>query len=416
MEHQDSGNSRKNSGTLWAQPWMYRESFIIVLLILALSVLLGILTEGRDIPAFTAPYHIFIGAGFVLLLVFFSIFYRNKPFIQWLSGQPAALSAIILYALVLLVMVLLPQDRTYKQAIVMLSGLSHIKTSWLFLLTNLFFLTTLGMVAIRRCFPFSARNFGFFLSHFGLFLALLAATLGSGNIQRLEINLLKEGNESNIGVSKDGEMVKLPFALRLLDFTIEEYNPRLALMDMHSGHYITFNGRDFPMVEKGLKTTLGNWRIEITDYMPQAIFKDSTFVISNKPGSYMAVYVKAISGRDTMKGWVSNGSYLQNSLYLPLDSTQRLVLTKPEPRKYSALVEVMKDSLKTDTATIEVNKPYTVKGWKIYQVGYDQSKGKWSNLSVLEAIKDPSLPLVYTGFFMVMAGVVSLLLIGKFRL
>jgi len=57
-----------------------------------------------------------------------------------------------------------------------------------------------------------------------------------------------------------------------------------------------------------------------------------------------------------------------------------------------------------------------IKGWKIYQVSYDQSKGKWSSLSILEAVNDPWLPAVYTGFFMMMAGAVLLFWLGKTKI
>ena len=39
-------------------------------------------------------------------------------------------------------------------------------------------------------------------------------------------------------------------------------------------------------------------------------------------------------------------------------------------------------------------------GWKLYQVSYDVRKGKWSEYTIIEAVKDPWLPLVYIGFYM----------------
>jgi len=54
-------------------------------------------------------------------------------------------------------------------------------------------------------------------------------------------------------------------------------------------------------------------------------------------------------------------------------------------------------------ANLEVNKPVNFKGWKIYQMGYDEQSGKFSTLSLIEAIRDPWLPAVYLGFFMILA-------------
>jgi hypothetical protein len=43
----------------------------------------------------------------------------------------------------------------------------------------------------------------------------------------------------------------------------------------------------------------------------------------------------------------------------------------------------------------------------IYQYGYDESMGKYSRQSVFELVRDPWLPLVYTGIFMLLAGALS---------
>jgi hypothetical protein len=37
-------------------------------------------------------------------------------------------------------------------------------------------------------------------------------------------------------------------------------------------------------------------------------------------------------------------------------------------------------------------------------MGYDEKAGRWSKLSLIEGIRDPWLPAVYLGFFMIMAG------------
>ena len=63
--------------------------------------------------------------------------------------------------------------------------------------------------------------------------------------------------------------------------------------------------------------------------------------------------------------------------------------------------------------TVEVNKPFHIDGWTIYQTRYNTEMGRWSELSILELVHDPWLPLVYIGIFLMMAGAVFLFVSGK---
>ncbi|MBP5798482.1 MAG: cytochrome c biogenesis protein CcsA [Prevotella sp.] len=68
----------------------------------------------------------------------------------------------------------------------------------------------------------------------------------------------------------------------------------------------------------------------------------------------------------------------------------------------------MTRSGKNFQATVDVNKPVEVEGWKIYQYSYDMQMGAMSKTSVLELVRDPWLPAVYTGIFMMLLGAVLL--------
>ena len=59
-----------------------------------------------------------------------------------------------------------------------------------------------------------------------------------------------------------------------------------------------------------------------------------------------------------------------------------------------------------------MNKPYEVDGWKIYQYGYDTHMGTKSQISILELVSDPWLPLVYAGIYMMLTGAVCMFVIG----
>jgi hypothetical protein len=210
-------------------------------------------------------------------------------------------------------------------------------------------------------------------------------------------------------------MFKLPFTLKLIDFKIDEYNPKIAFVEARSGEFMKDKAKTFPVAEKGANAKINEWNIVVTDYLPQAIVFDSLFQKSDERGSYPAANIRAINSisHDTVKGWISTGSYLQDPSFLSLKGKIVLVLTTPEARKYSSRIEVESGEQPSDTITLEVNKPFHIKGWTIYQVNYDQSKGKWSMLTVLEAVSDPWLKVIYTGIFILLAGAVYMFWIGR---
>ena len=59
--------------------------------------------------------------------------------------------------------------------------------------------------------------------------------------------------------------------------------------------------------------------------------------------------------------------------------------------------------------TIGFNEPLKIDGWKVYLVDYDNERGRWSKIAVFELVRDPWLPFVYIGIFMLLAGAVCML-------
>lgn len=63
---------------------------------------------------------------------------------------------------------------------------------------------------------------------------------------------------------------------------------------------------------------------------------------------------------------------------------------------------------------IMVNMPARIGAWRIYQVGYDKTKGPESRYSVLECVKDGWYPIVQTGLWIILAaGVFMILTAGR---
>lgn len=86
-----------------------------------------------------------------------------------------------------------------------------------------------------------------------------------------------------------------------------------------------------------------------------------------------------------------------------------------EPQRFASEVKVYTQGGMIEEGTVEVNRPLEVEGWKIYQLSYDEAKGRWSDISVFELVRDPWLPVVYTGIAMMMAGALCLFISAQKR-
>ena len=80
------------------------------------------------------------------------------------------------------------------------------------------------------------------------------------------------------------------------------------------------------------------------------------------------------------------------------------------PKRFASEMLILTKKNEELGATVEVNKPVSVNGWKIYQNSYDTRMGAKSRMSILELVRDPWLPLVYTGIYLMLGGAFLLFL------
>jgi hypothetical protein len=406
----------KSKRKTWEHPWRYRESFLVVLELVFLGLIFEVMTGGRGAPLLKWPVNAVVGLGILLVLLIIYYRFKSRPMVKWLSSVPAAISAISFFAMVVLLLGFIRQDDAEANHYMSLLGLTHMKNSWLMMVSGLYFLTTLGFVAIRRSTPLSRKNLGFLLNHAGLWITISAGYLGSGDLMRLNLTV-REGQPSiNQAMDKRTQKVHtLPFAVRLIDFNIKEYAPKMAIVDGRSGKISLGEGESLPFVEEGLRTTLMDWDLEVLKYEPNAFRLKAAYIEADSIGSAPAAYVKAInrlSGKE-QEGWLSSGSFRVKRQNMPLDNHFFLVMMNPEPEKFSSDILIVNKKLEARPVTLEVNKPFKYMGWKLYQLSYDEQMGKWSRVSVIEAVRDPWLPVVYLGVFLLLAGALYLFWIGQ---
>ncbi len=405
------GNSKRE---LWKFPWGYAESFIIATGLLITGFLIEAATKGRGVIKPQWPYNLLTGLLFAGILLLIHGLFRKHALVRWFSSIPACISSISLFSLMALMLGIVPQNGS-GQGIIDGSGIMHISRSWPFLLSQVYFLTTLGFVILRRALPLKVKNIGFLLNHFGLWLIITAALLGSGDLKRLRMALKEGDNPHQVALEEDMRLYLIPFSVKLVDFNIEEYNPKISIYNKETGEYLSGSKDPDITVRKGLKSDVLKWNITISEFYRFSGISGGIYEPSSVRGSAPAALICAVNRttHDTASGWITYGSHTIPPQNLDLDSIYSLVMKPPEAKKFSSILEIYKNEINADTIKIEVNSPVTVKGWKIYQAGYNDKMGKWSDISIIELVRDPWLPLVYSGIFMLLAGAVYIFWTGR---
>jgi len=398
---------------LWEKPWGYVESFIIGFGLLITGFALEIATPNLSDFKLIFPYNLYILISYCILLFVGFKWFGHLQVVRWLTKVPAAITSICLVTFLVLIMGFIPQVPSESQFINTL-GFNHITTNWVFILVLLLFLSNLGLITIKRFSQFSISNIGFILNHLGLFLALTAGVLGSGDLQRLTIDT-KENEPSWIAIDEVGNQIELPFAFFLKDFKLDEYPPKLALVENNTGELHFNEGKNLYLIENDASYEFGDFTIKINSFLNTSGRIGDKYAFVNEVGSPPAALVEVIDKKtdSIINGWISCGSFSTQPQSIKINEHLSLVMTVPEAKKFSSDITILtQDETKTDI-TIEVNKPYKYEGWKIYQYSYNDNLGKWSNTSVLEMVRDPWLPVVYVGIFMMIAGAFYMFWIGN---
>ena len=160
---------------------------------------------------------------------------------------------------------------------------------------------------------------------------------------------------------------------------------------------------------------LQGWQVVVNQVIDEAqpiMTADSTYYEEwHQSGAVTALHVTASlpDGSRSVSGWITSGSYMFPYQLLNVTQHQYIIMAEREPQRYLSRVEIVTESGKHEEADILVNQPYSIGGWKIYQLNYDTTRGKWSEISVLELVRDPWLPYVYVGIYLMIAGAVLLL-------
>ena len=288
---------------MWTKPWTFKEGFLIGggLIFAGLALELSVGPVMWD--AFAWPANGIILAGFLALIALIFILGKKVYAFKFVSTYQAAIPALV-YAVVLTIIMGL--TRQLKDG----TWLNNMLSFWPFVLIYVYMAVILGVIILRRLMHLSSwkRDVPFLLNHLGLFIALITATLGNADMQRVKM-ITTVGEPEWRALTQQGVVKEMPIAIELKKFIMETYD---------------------------------------------------------------------------------DGS----------------------PKRFASEIQILTKTGKNIETTVDVNKPYEVDGWKIYQYGYDTQMGAQSQISILELVSDPWLPFVYTGIYMMLAGAVCMFVIG----
>ena len=285
---------------MWEKPWKLKEGFLIGGGLLIVGLLLQATIGPIDWDLFAAPVNYVM---LVLLLALIGAMYllRRKVYaFEWMMHFGAAIPCLCYAVGLTILMGLTPQVRQGG-----IPWLSQMLRFWPFVLIWTWMMVISGLATLNHLLRWKWREIPFIVNHFGVFLAVVCATLGSADMKKVEMTVTLENPEWR-AVQEDGAMFEPGLAIELHRFIMDVYE---------------------------------------------------------------------------------DGS----------------------PKRFASDISVYTEDGKEVSGTVDVNKPLKVNGWKIYQYGYDVQRGPESEYSVFMLVRDPWLPAVYLGIFLMLAGAVCLM-------
>ena len=262
------------------------------------------------------------------------------------------------------------------------------------LLMALFGASVISSATLR--WPLHWRTSGFFICHVGLMTSLAGAAASATLAIRGRVDLHTGGETAQWvrvtrGGMPTGERSALGFDLRLDRFKAESYETEYRV-----GYY-----EQTPAVDEDGR--LGaRWTLKASfdpDLDKHRLPNGDSFRLRSIDAQAHAVRAEIHQGGIPREQDLAAGT---PSAFL-LSPTRVLVFEKrpDEKRAYISWVTAKEGATETKRV-ISVNDPMTYAGWTLYQVNYNPEDPTYSGL---EAVYDPGVAWVFTGFFLISLGV-----------
>ncbi|MDO4695525.1 cytochrome c biogenesis protein ResB [Porphyromonas sp.] len=409
---------------MWNNKWGYKEAFVIV----SLPIIFGWIMQSVMGPvprvAFAYPVNIIIVGVITLIGIGVAIMGARRGRRPFLAGASATISVLTAFMALCLIIGFTKQIpagmASGLSGWLHKIGLSAMLESRAFLLLYAYLLLVLATATSYRLarFRWGMRDIAFALNHVGLYMFMLFGLLSSSDMKRYTMTVSSESEQPEWRAIDNltHQMAELPIAIELKSFELEEYPPKLMLLDIPTGDLIPKGRPEHILIDTARLSQgrLTDWDIEILEHLPLSAplvgANEIVFKEFRSTGGAASVRVRATRGTESYEGWVSSGSYLFPYRSLQLSDSVAVVMPEREPKQFTSNIIYYIQGGSTGEYDIRVNHPLRQGSWYIYQLGYDRERGRWSTTSELELVYDPWIIPVYIGIGLMLLGALCLFL------
>lgn len=279
-----------------------------------------------------------------------------------------------------------------------LTGLIDIFHSWWFIFLLFLFGVNLLVCTVRRI-KSPKTKFGLLITHLSILIILTGGIVRGiwgvrGNM------LIYEGEAQDTFFTPRG-MKRLEFKLYLEDFKLEWY----------PGQHKLFVNLKKEGIKKLLSVDVGetypvqgsNYVLKVLRFVPDFFIDHNNNVDTRtQEPNNPALLVEINNGHSLEQRWL----FSRHPLFSTPAKDDNLELRYEwagKVKDYKSVLRVIKEGKTVLSKTIEVNHPLKFGSYTFYQVSYDAATLKSTGL---EVVRDPGVPFVYTGFFLLNIGVI----------
>jgi hypothetical protein len=359
-----------------------------------------------------APWNWVIVAVPIVLAIAAGAVWRRAAWMRWLSGAQFAVVSLSLASAIALAGTLILQGEPVREAteaarpdVLLQLGLRAMYTSPPFVAAILLVLLNLATVTGRRLVTPRRGNLGFVLNHVGLML-LIYAMMAGAPLFRKPLLMLLPGHPTSEAQDEQDRAYDIGAKVTLNRFQIEYFPPHLAGIDFAGGMKKHTFDLDSGWATKGHVFRVYGSSVEVLDYLPQAMPTDDTYETwkASTDEGVQAVQVRITNGAGTTTRWLA----VVPMFFQPLDDlhfiglAEALPKSTQTPKAYRSYLTITEPGRAPYARTLEVNRPVRVGAWTLYQSSYQSTEAGYA--SVVQAVNDPALPLVYTAFVCIVLG------------